>query len=370
MKRPSFPEQLPDLRAYLAEKWVSPAWLRASVVSHSTEYLVYNAPAYVDELSHERKAMMACISEVRLLQDSSLWWIGPEMCDLLFDSLNGVPADTRIENLDLPSEHGLVMLAKPWESALDANDPHKTITVDAFCWGRTSLEAVPDIPALAVPGTKCLSLSAYRYVDFDAGMVGTELGLAAAYGALDEGTMKKRTLRVEGGNTTFFLEGGDWVPLGRSDWPSSLPLSEPLPTNPRHRWSVSGEEKTAFENSSLQDRRILAALFALIKAPGISHLEDVKPSRQVRRQCERKGKPVPSDVKVVYLRRPARKGEAQGHEGDENHYNHRFIVRAHPRLQAYGPGRKLRKLIMVGPFIKGPDGTPLVTKETVHAWIR
>jgi hypothetical protein len=365
--------QLPDLRNYLIGKWQTGPWFEASVRAHSIapEQYVYEMPEMFRDMTPERQAINDCGTEVRLLQESTLWWVGPEMCDLLFDALNSVPEETRIEHLDMPSGHGLVRLAKPWAQALDPNDPTKKISVDAFVWGKTNLHPVASIEPLSKPGSSCLSLSAYRYLDFDMGMVSNELGLAAEYDALNAAHVKRKTLKAdEKGNISYMIEGGDWVPLGRSDWPDSQPLGTPLPVNPRHVADNDPVKVAAFKASSVQDRRIMSALFALLKSPGISHIGEYTPSRQVVRQAQRKGRPVPSPVKMVYLRRPSRKGEPSTHEGEENHYGHRFIVRAHLRLQAYGPGRKQRKLITVGPFIKGPEGTPLVTKETVHAWIR
>ena len=40
------------------------------------------------------------------------------------------------------------------------------------------------------------------------------------------------------------------------------------------------------------------------------------------------------------------------------------------RLQPYGPGRSLRKLIIVGPYIKGPAGKPLRVRQEVKAFVR
>lgn len=51
-------------------------------------------------------------------------------------------------------------------------------------------------------------------------------------------------------------------------------------------------------------------------------------------------------------------------------YRHRWLVGTHPRMQPYGPGRSLVKRIWIAPYIKGPEGAPLVQRERVHVWRR
>lgn len=45
------------------------------------------------------------------------------------------------------------------------------------------------------------------------------------------------------------------------------------------------------------------------------------------------------------------------------HYSYRFWTRGHFRNQAYGPGRTLRKMIFVEPFMKGPDQAQVLHKQ-------
>lgn len=48
----------------------------------------------------------------------------------------------------------------------------------------------------------------------------------------------------------------------------------------------------------------------------------------------------------------------------------RFVVRGHWTHQAYGPGRSERRLQYVAPYLKGPEGAPLVGGEKVMVWRR
>jgi len=49
---------------------------------------------------------------------------------------------------------------------------------------------------------------------------------------------------------------------------------------------------------------------------------------------------------------------------------HRFLVRGHWTHQPYGPNRALRRLIYIEPYVKGPDGAPLTTRDKVTVWRR
>lgn len=52
------------------------------------------------------------------------------------------------------------------------------------------------------------------------------------------------------------------------------------------------------------------------------------------------------------------------------HLTHQHRVRGHWRQQACGPGRKLRRPVFVGSYLKGPAGADLVETDLVHVWRR
>ena len=382
-KRPYDATQMPDLRETLRAKWASEPWFRASVLAHTLQPhsaddsvypkqgLVYPAPADVRTESAERQAIRACATERGLLEEAALYWVNADMCDLLYAAVDGVPDDTMVADLDIPSSSGLVMLEKPWTAALDCEQVGKYIQVDAFAWGKTKLAPVPEVPQLGIEGgVGCLSFSGYTFIDFGQGCTDGLLQLAVVYDVLRSADRKLvgRGERNGEGGPAFVLTGGDWVPIGRSDWPMHLPANEPLECNPA-AFRETGD-MDAFMQSTLQDRRIMSAFFALLNPPGFSSVRESKPSRQVVRQAERKGRPVPSPVKIVYLRRPAKPREQGDGEAEGRHLTYRHAVRPHLVNQPYGPGRKYRRLQMRSGSIRGPEGAPFIAKETVHAWVR
>jgi hypothetical protein len=65
-------------------------------------------------------------------------------------------------------------------------------------------------------------------------------------------------------------------------------------------------------------------------------------------------------VRVIALRKRRLKEDAPTTEphGDK-HWTCQWVVSGHWRNQPYGPGRVLRKLVYVNPYVKGPDELPL-----------
>jgi hypothetical protein len=79
----------------------------------------------------------------------------------------------------------------------------------------------------------------------------------------------------------------------------------------------------------------------------------------------------PPEVRLIRIR-PARSrpqyATARGDRtpGGRAKPDHRFWVSAHERNQAYGPGRALRKVIAIDPFLKGPEDAPIKASTTVR----
>lgn len=84
-----------------------------------------------------------------------------------------------------------------------------------------------------------------------------------------------------------------------------------------------------------------------------------------RRLAEMK---LPEHITVVRLRRHSNP-DPNREPGDTN-WHHRWIVRGHWRMQACGVGRSERRPIWIHPFIKGPDGAPLIQSEKVYDLVR
>ena len=80
--------------------------------------------------------------------------------------------------------------------------------------------------------------------------------------------------------------------------------------------------------------------------------------------------PQTSTVTVIDLR-PLRHVEVEQEEASGRRLTVRHLVRGHWTQQAHGPGRLLRRLQWVAPYIKGPSGAPLKTSTArVMVWRR
>lgn len=359
---PCAAQGMPDLRLHLLSGWNRPTW-RAGARMGVTRARAMHTVHENHPMSLSRAVDYYIGYELRTLRESELWWIGPDMCDLLYLTASKIPLDVRQEHFDLPSPNGLVVFAKPWTGGHDAVKGDEHVVVDAITWGHANIGATEG------NGQRiALSVSHYRLLRFEEGMTHTELQLASNVGAWEEA--RRRLLGVSDGRAEYALSGEAWAPLGRSDWPAEHAIGD-VDEYIDPALDKEDPARVAYIASLTEDRRLIAALAMLLNTKTIATLEEGHLPRQARRRSQRAG--VPADVKVVVLRRPDRPHDDQEPEDSDKppvEWSHRWIVNAHPRLQPYGPGRTLRRLIMVPPHVKGPEDKPLVVKETVKAWVK
>lgn len=88
--------------------------------------------------------------------------------------------------------------------------------------------------------------------------------------------------------------------------------------------------------------------------------------RHRRKQLARENDaPLPSDVRVIQLRRAESTSERGKSSHDSPDWSYRWIVNGHWRNQPY---KESRKLIYIMPYVKGPDDKPLkVPTHTVYS---
>lgn len=107
--------------------------------------------------------------------------------------------------------------------------------------------------------------------------------------------------------------------------------------------------------------RLVSGLWTVMNQP-IAVLEKHEPDRATKRRMTRMK--IPPQVTVITLRRPdnPHRHDEEGHV----EWQHHWLVRGHPRWQAYGPRRSERKLIWVNPHFKGNMDAPLHQSEKVY----
>jgi hypothetical protein len=108
---------------------------------------------------------------------------------------------------------------------------------------------------------------------------------------------------------------------------------------------------------------VLKTLWLLARQP-LAREEHQQPDRTARRQAAREGRREPPPVRVIQLRRPPHQPGRGG--GEPVQWHHQWIVRGHWRNQAYGPERKLHRPVWISPFVKGPEGAPMLGGQKVY----
>lgn len=336
---------LPDLRIHLLEAWRQDGPLEAATLGGAIRTL---------DGEKTPSALRAIADWERYqLREATLWWVAPDMCDLLAQAMRSVPADTKVPELPMPSPAGLVVFGRPM-TALDAVDS-KTIQLDAILWGTTHLGPRP---GLDTGSLLCASVSSYGHRHWEDGIEADLLGLATVAGA--HSARIEKAGRDGNGRAMATMHGSMWCPLGRSDWPLVDPLD---------KRSFVGLDDIAYE-SFCEDRRLLAALWTICATETVTTVDSLHPERAVRRRSERAGVPVPErPVSVVVLRHQRRPGGEVAEAGSTN-WTCRWVVTGHWRRQRCGPSGNDRRLTWIPAYVKGPEGAPLRVAETVRAWVR
>jgi len=306
------PGEMPEWRDWLISQWTAPDGVYTKVMyarmDHDAEY----TPGPGDPL-------VAARWESAALENAELFYVAEPMCDLLLASARGVPHEVRQADLVPICPRGLVVFEKTWVGTAIEGTP---IEVDALLWGPVELPPLTpdDPPDATIPG---LGVSTYARYDLGDGPV--------------------------------------WCALGRSDWPERVAIGDAP-------WDMD----PTITNSYVEDRQVVAALWTLLHQEGIARISypPRAEKRRAERYAEKHGQSAESSrVRLVTLR------DVEGHRygrhtaGGKEH-DHRWPVSGHWRNQPYGPGRSLRRLQYIDPYLKGPEGAPVRVPEVVKVWRR
>jgi hypothetical protein len=125
-----------------------------------------------------------------------------------------------------------------------------------------------------------------------------------------------------------------------------------------------GEDLIDAEHPEMKAWALTVRCCWLLMQQRIATVTEQRPDRASGRRLQRAGKPVDA-VRVITLRHP----EHHGHPTSDRTYHHRWVVRGHWRKQWY-PSQERNVPIWITPYVKGPDGAPLLAGEKVYAWRR
>lgn len=116
---------------------------------------------------------------------------------------------------------------------------------------------------------------------------------------------------------------------------------------------------------------VLVATWLLI-AQRLTETAPVQVDKAIRKAYQRAGRPTP-DVRLVRIRgsnSTRHPHAAMAHRPDGERpatpHEYRWWVKAHWRQQPYGPGRALRRPLLVLPQLRGPDDKPIKASTVVR----
>jgi hypothetical protein len=324
----------------------------------------YRPPFPADWVS---AAELVVADEARYLAEADLYILSPHMCDVVIAAAQTLTREDLelVTEDDLPSLRGLVVMPRPVIVRYITGDLGDD---RAFTWRFPSQIQRPSPDGRRLQDMAAVRMSAYHDSH---GPVRPDTFLDFAAQARAAGTplppLLLDAIRAMPLNYTATAEQRqalqDYAATARSAGAAvrQQSLARGLDEN-----RVTGEYTSGDQVEDPDDTfmpRFLYAFWRLcdqqiatISPAPVNH------STQLLAQRAR----VSPEARTVYLRRTQQSREG-GHPDKEWH--HRWVVRMHKVRQWY-PSLQQHKVIYRGPYIKGPDGEPLLGGETVQALIR
>lgn len=297
------PQDLPRLRQDLVEFGRSDLFRR--ILDLKEREHIFATDEESDVLARSMQAALT-------LADAELFHVSLEMCELVMAAARSLPQFTLTQD-DPPSRDGFVWLS----SSVDDVDPTSMqIQVVAIGW-RT----VGDTLMVAV------------FVERDNAPI------------VDPGNLKSLGFPV------VFPLGAWEIPVDQGGQPRVI-----------HQYGPEQTKDNKGHSTGVVSLAVIKTLWLLMRQP-LSQETIQTPDRAARRRALREGVTDPPSVRVISLRRPTSSSEQSG---EPTQWHHRWIVRGHWRNQAYGSDRKLRRPIWIAPFVKGPEGAPMLGGEKVY----
>jgi hypothetical protein len=240
------------------------------------------------------------------LQGAELYWVSADTCATVWSAYDSYPNDTVLDETFPPAECGFAVFAEPFIGH-DAKT-EQPIRVDAICWGPVHLRS-----RNSDAHGRGVSITSYRWMP----------------------------------------EVASLVVLGRADWLYGVAIvdqcfaDDPIPE--------------AGLASVIEDRKVFSTLCSLVQNPRVVENERSPLPRAARRRSERAG--IDPDRVRVHTLRIRGEGDEVAPTGETRTYRHRWVVRPHWRQQAHGPGRSLRRPVLIPPHVRGPKGAPLLNPK-------
>lgn len=317
--------QLPDTRVRLLEEIRRPT--RNPVVETYAIHCAAGAQALADPRVRDPRAQAHLLArhEAERLANAALYWISPNMTALVLAAAPGMPP-FRPTPEDLPAPYGLIYFAAPFAQA-DENP-------------------VADVAMLSDGSVHEIAGGRFAVC-------------AATWGPWDYNG------RWTGGGTwfTFYTARHDDIPG------PPLRLDNECVVGALH--TLPGEDpilrEVARPDGTASWMHVVLTAFRLMATSRTASRTPQPLARPFRRRAARAGV-VRADEPVQLVDITTRpKPSRPVIPGEGRSYRVRWVVDGHWRNQWY-PSSGVHRPRWIEPYVKGPDGAPLRTGETVHLW--
>ena len=171
------------------------------------------------------------------------------------------------------------------------------------------------------------------------------------------------------------VESGDLLMCAWAD-SADVPAGDGLADVRAGGWALSGVGMTSrldplrWGALGPIQRRLGSLLYATWTAMATPTVAEVRERVDLGATGSKRRRERARPVKVIDLRRLARRPDPEGSGDGTRTYTHQWVVRGHWRQQAHGPAWSLRRTTWVPPYIKGSEGAPFLPSETVFVWRR
>lgn len=158
-------------------------------------------------------------------------------------------------------------------------------------------------------------------------------------------------------------------------------LNVPQQSGAEHpEYGLGGFSRVAELDSELQVRvkNLVRVTHLLIGDSALAHssvesVGEVTRRKHGKRRVVKRGYPVRTvrvgaDLLASSAPGVAEAAEGKSSEGKKWTLDHRVVTRGHWRQVAYGKNRKLRRARWIMPYVRGPEGAPLVSRPVVKVW--
>lgn len=274
-----------------------------------------------DELSGDDQRALEAMAK------AELFWISEEMSELCRDAVDGL-TEAHLGRDLWPADYGFMVFATP-------------VQVEGHEWKNDNDPALEPIRALGwyLDGSEVTVL---MFVDLDDMVSAT---LMRVHGEVDPARHRERvaSFTAELGMKWLSPATGDAYPIDRpyrlEEHPGEgAPAGFMLSTV----WLLMGQRGLASTTTGVPEPKNKAARRR--QAP-------------LRKQLDA--------VRIIELRSGT--DHAAAYAGTTRAYRHRWMVKGHWRQQWY-PSLGMHRPVWVAPYVKGPEGAPLLTGEKVHTW--